>query len=211
VGRQGNLDQAAVDGMSAPKPAQRYPNEIRRYRLEASLTLEQLAERVNLSISQVSRIERGERQPTLADLRLFSKVLKKPISALVASAPVMVVGFVGAGGEGVLYAEGQGPHEVVERPSDASDDTVAVVVKGDSMTGTADDGWTLYYDEVRTPPLDDLLGLLCVVGLDDGRILVKRLQRGRRRGRFDLYSNNTKPLLDQEVEWAAKVTWIKPR
>jgi len=200
-----------TEGMSAPKPAQRYPNELRRYRVEDSLTLEQVAERVNLSISQVSRIERGERQPTLADLRLFSKVLKRPISALVASAPVMVVGFVGAGGEAMPYAEGQGPYEEVERPVDASDNTVAVVVKGDSMAGTADDGWILYYDDLRAPPSDDLLGLLCVVGLGESRVLVKRLQRGRRRGRFDLYSNNTKPLLDQEVEWAAKVTWIKPR
>lgn len=188
-----------------------HPNAIRRFRKAASLSLEELADLAGLSASQVSRIERGEREATLTDLRNFAKVLKVPVAALVADAPVLVVGYVGAGAAAVFFQDGQGALEEVERPPEASDHTVAVVVRGESMAGTAEDGWLLYYDDVRTPPSEDLFGRLCVVGLIDGRVIVKRLQPGRSRGRYDLYSSTAKPLLDQEVEWAALVTWIKPR
>ena len=88
---------------------------------------------------------------------------------------------------------------------------VAVQVKGDSMRGLADDGCVLYYEDRREPVTDDLLGPLCVVGLPDGRIMVKKLQRGQAAGLFHLYSSNSDPIFDQAVTWAAKVTWIKPR
>jgi transcriptional regulator with XRE-family HTH domain len=187
------------------------PNTIRHHRLARDLTLEELAERAGLSVSQVSRIERGKRQPTLRDLHSFARALRIPVAALVEQSPVNIVGYVGAGGEAVFYDHGQGPFEEVQRPPEASDRTVAVLVRGDSMSGTADDGWILYFDDVREPPADDLLGSLCVVGLSDGRILCKRLHRGRIIGKFDLFSTNASPMLDQDVAWAAKVTWIKPR
>lgn len=124
---------------------------------------------------------------------------------------VPLVGVVEAGNTLVLYADGQGPLGEVEAPPNATRSTVAVEVRGDSMRGIAENGWIVYYDDRREPVTDDLLGgRICIVGLADGRVLVKKLQRGSGPNRFHLYSESAEPLFDQEVSWAAKVTWIKP-
>jgi hypothetical protein len=74
---------------------------------------------------------------------------------------ISIVGYVGAGGQ-VAYGEGQGPFgEAPMPPKDATARTVAVVIRGDSMAPLAD-GWTVYYDDRRDPPTEDLFGKLCV-------------------------------------------------
>lgn len=95
-------------------------------------------------------------------------------------------------------------------PPVGSKDTVAVVVRGDSMLPIAENDWLLYYDNRHEPPTDELVGRLCVVGLSDGRMLVKRLYRARQPGLWDLHAPNASTMFDQAVEWAAKITWIKP-
>ena len=66
--------------------------------------------------------------------------------------------------------------------------------------------------EAAAPPVTpDLIGELCVVGLPDGRVLVKQLQRGRAEGLYNLLSSADKPILDVAVTWAAKVNRISRR
>jgi phage repressor protein C with HTH and peptisase S24 domain len=121
---------------------------------------------------------------------------------------VPIVGYVGAGGT-IAFSDGQGPFGEAEMPPvEGVAELVAVTVRGDSMSGMLEDGWTLYYDRRRVPPDESFFNRLCVVGLDDGRILVKKLYPGRKPRHFDLHSTNAPPLLDQAVEWAAKVAWI---
>lgn len=95
-------------------------------------------------------------------------------------------------------------------PPTANRDTVALVVRGDNMLPMAENGWIIYYDNTSNPPSDEIIGKLCVVTLRDGRVLVKRLYKGREPDTWDLHAPNASPLLDQAVESAAKVTWIKP-
>jgi hypothetical protein len=123
---------------------------------------------------------------------------------------VRVVGYVGAGAVATLFATAQGPFDEVEPPIGATDDTVAVEVRGVSL-GPAFDNALVFYDDVRKPVTEDQHGRLCVVGLTDGRVLVK-IVRAATEGRFHLLSNTAEePLWDQEVEWAARVTDIRPR
>jgi hypothetical protein len=79
------------------------------------------------------------------------------------------------------------------------------------MAGQLEDGWIVYYDNRRDPPTNDMYGKLCVVGLRDGRVLIKKLLPGRQTGCFDLYSTASSPMQDQQVEWAARVSWIAPK
>ncbi|MCF1502167.1 LexA family transcriptional regulator [Afifella sp. H1R] len=123
---------------------------------------------------------------------------------------VPLVGFVGAGGEAHLFGAGQGPFDDVPAPSGATEHTVAVEIRGDSL-GSIFNGWRAYYDEVRAPVTPDLIGSLCVVGLDDDRVLVKKLASSERVGRFHLLSENAEPIFDAHVVWAAKVLDMKPR
>lgn len=122
-----------------------------------------------------------------------------------------LIGFVGAGATVNLFGNGQGPFDEVPMPEGGTDKTVAVEVRGDSMHPIAEDRWLVYYSDRHDPPHDGLYGALCVVGLVDDRVLIKKLLPGRKPGFYDLYSPNAAPLLDQAVTWAAEVEWIKPR
>jgi hypothetical protein len=79
------------------------------------------------------------------------------------------------------------------------------------MRGIADTQWLFFFDHERRPPTRDLVGDLCVLELADGQVLVRTIYLGRKRNRFDLESPTEPTLRDQQVVWAARVTWIKPR
>ena len=123
---------------------------------------------------------------------------------------VKLKGYVGAGSEAHFYALSDEDFEEVEAPLSANDRTIAVEIKGTSF-GPLMDSWVVYYDDVRSPITEDLLGKICVVGLADDRILIKKIVRNGKGG-FNLLSNSSEePILDVEIEWAAKVTDMKPR
>ena len=64
----------------------------------------------------------------------------------------------------------------------------------------------MFYDNVHRPVTPDLVGELCVLGLADGRILIKLLQRSKTdEGLYNLLSQTEPPIRDVAVEWAAKV------
>jgi len=121
-----------------------------------------------------------------------------------------LVGHVGAGAETHFYGEAQGPLEEVPAPEDTTDSTVAVEIRGDSL-GPYFDGWLVFYDDVKSPVTADLIGRLCVCGLADGRVLIKKLQRSRTRGLFHLLSQFDEPILDVALDWAAKVQHLVAR
>jgi hypothetical protein len=80
--------------------------------------------------------------------------------------------------------------------------------------GKALDSWLVYYDDVHSPVTESLIGRLCVVGLADDRILIKRIERSRngKKG-FRLVSNNPEEptIEDAQIEWAALVTALQPK
>jgi transcriptional regulator with XRE-family HTH domain len=174
----------------------------------------ELAKQLGVSQPQISRWLRGQDPRGATRARITALAVKRRIISRaedVEESPVSVIGFVGAGGE-IIYNEGQGPFDEAPMPPDGPDGPiVAVVVRGSSMAPQIKDGWTVYYQNVQRPPTDDLYGKPCVIGLPDGRVLIKELQPGRGRGLFDLYSVNGDLERDQPVSWAAKVEYIKPR
>lgn len=123
---------------------------------------------------------------------------------------VPVKGYVGAGSGAHYYSSGDGYFDTVRAPENATAQTVALEVKGPSL-GALFHRWLVFYDDVREPVTSDLIGHLCVVGLTDGRVLVKQLQRSRN-GRYILKSNTDEPPIeDARVLWAARVTHMEPR
>lgn len=123
---------------------------------------------------------------------------------------VAVAYYVGAGAEVRAVNEGQGPFDFVEAPDYATANTVAAKVEGSSM-GPWFDGWLVFYDDVRSPITEDLIGEICVVGLADGRVLLKKVHAARSPGLFHLHSQFEEPITDVVLEWAAKVTGMRPR
>lgn len=186
-------------------------NIIKTLRLAAGLTQAELAKAANTSQAQIFKLENNVRELTKPWAERLAAPLKTSVEHLLGlDKPVRVVGYVGAGGQ-AYYSEGQGELGEAPRPPGFSSGGIALVVRGDSMPGVADDGSLIYYEKRTDPPTDDLIGSICVVGLEDGSVLVKRIYRGSIPGRFDLVSTALGPMKDQNVLWAAKVDWIKPR
>lgn len=121
-----------------------------------------------------------------------------------------LVGYVGAGAVAHYYADGQGPFDEVDAPIDARPTTVAVQVRGHSL-GALFDNWLVFYDDVRDPPDDSLIGKMCVCGLADGRILIKAIKRSPSTGLWNLISNTEPPIYDVGLDWAAPVREMRPR
>lgn len=123
---------------------------------------------------------------------------------------VPVVGYVGAGAEAHYYAVGsEGDLDRVRAPKSASDKTVALEIRGSSL-GEVFNRWLVFYDDIRAPITDDLIGQLCIVALPDDRLLVKKIERDRNGG-IILKSNTEEPIEVDEIVWAARVTHMEPR
>ena len=117
---------------------------------------------------------------------------------------VPVVGYVGAGSAAHFYDVAPSDLDEID-PPDANESTVAVEIRGDSL-GPFFNRWLVFYDDVRRPMTPDLIGQLCVVGLEDGRVLIKQVQRGSDLGLFTLLSATEKPIVDVAIAWAARST-----
>ena len=156
-------------------------------------------------------VKRGQK-PSVENLRALAAVLDVSVSFLSGEEEftVPIVGRVAANADGqILYSEGDGFLGETKVPSGASERSVAVEVEGHSM-GFIADGALVYYENRSDPPTDDMLGHIVVVGLTDGRALLKRLLRGSQPGLYDLESINGPILRDQVVEWAAHIDSIVP-
>lgn len=189
-----------------------FSQNLRRARKARGLTLERLAEALDTSKGYLSDMESGKRSiPSGPMLERLAAALQIPAAELLREdATVPVVGYVGAGAEAHYYADGDGGLGQVEAPPGARPSTVAVEIRGESL-GPLFDGWLAFYDEARTPVTPDLIGELCVVGLPDGRVLIKRLKPTPDPARFHLLANTEAPLLDQQVTWAARVLTMRPK
>lgn len=180
-----------------------------------------LATKLGLSDSFIRDILRGKtRSPRAASLELLATALRTTSDYLLGTSDnpnpdytertVPLVGYVGAGAAAHFYAAGDGNLDEVPAPDDATADTVAVEIRGESL-GSLFDQWLVFYDEVRSPVTPDLLGRLCVVGLADDKVLIKQIRRSKTPGLYHLLSNTEGPIFDVEIVWAAKVKSMVPR
>jgi phage repressor protein C with HTH and peptisase S24 domain len=160
-----------------------------------------LAAAMGVSDSAVSNLFSGKR-------RLKTDELPK-IWAYLGQRMVDVVGYVGAGGTAHFFDVNPDELDRIEAPYGATPRTVAVEIRGNSL-GSTFNRWLAFYDDLRSPVTEDLIGELCVVRLVDGRTYIKRLQRGKGK-KFNLISERDDPMENQEVEWAAKVKSVGPR
>ena len=191
---------------------------IRKALLATGKTRSGLAKALGRSPSAVTDLLNGTRRLRAEEIAIASNYLGvEPPPFLGGARPrqpggpfVPVVGFVGAGAEAHFYAEGQGPFDEVPAPDGASANTVAVQVRGHSL-GALFDNWLVFYDDIRNPPDDSLVGRMCVVGVSDGRVLIKALKRSPNTGLWNLLSNTESPIYDVGLDWAAPVREMRPK
>jgi transcriptional regulator with XRE-family HTH domain len=188
-------------------------NNLRALRGTRGWSQEDAATALGTTRNQYVKLENGAR-------RLSDKWIERAADAygidageIVRGKPnlVPIAGYVGAGSEMTLFSEGQGNLGEVVGPDGTSEHTVAVEIKGESL-GPFFNGWLVFFDDIRSPVTDDIIGKLCVVGLSDGRVLIKRLIRSRgSHSLFHLYGQFGDPILDVAIKWAALVKSVVPR
>jgi transcriptional regulator with XRE-family HTH domain len=162
--------------------------------------------------------ENGDRNPSRAAAKRYARayrvrwewLLDKEGSPTIARSSAKIIGEIGPGAKVHLYDDSKSL-ELSETPPGTVASTSALEVLGGSMRGIADSGWLVFFDDDRRPPGAELIGKLCILELKSGDILVRTLQPGRKRARYDLESTTEPTLRDQQVIWAARITWIKPR
>jgi len=200
-----------------------YPRIVKAVLEAGDMTQAQLAKRLKVQQPTISRWLRGTKPDKAQHDRIVAEAHRLGLvgdirsedvaAALPSRAPARTVklkGYVGAGGQAHYYALSDEDFEEVPAPEGATDQTVAVEIKGGSL-GPLLESWLVYYQDVRSPVEADLIGRLCVVGLADDRILVKKIQSNGRGG-FTLISNAAEPPIENAaIEWAALVTDLKPR
>jgi hypothetical protein len=194
----------------------------------------QLAERLStrgmdIPQPQVSRWLRGQKPEVPAYERIVQvakqlRVLRDTSSEDVASgigAPVVhdddeqpqentiaISGFVSAGGQVKLVPLPAGELDRVPAPAGSNELTQCLEIRGDSL-GEFFDRWLVFYDDIRSPVTPDLIGKLCVIGLADERVVIKKIKRER--GDYILLSNGEDPIRGAIILWAARVLEMKPR
>ena len=127
-----------------------------------------------------------------------------------------ILGIVRAGAE-IEYWNDQFPgSEIVSVPGEIFNKSSGtrwggVVVRGDSMSPIFDDGDILFFDLNFSESHSVLLGKACVVETASGGAMVKRVERGRREGYYNLESYNRlhSVISDVSLRTARPVRWIK--
>jgi SOS-response transcriptional repressor LexA len=154
----------------------------------------------------VNKMTKGTRAIAADELKVIERVTGHEAPTEI---EVPLKGYIGAG-EAVEAVADMDDGETVPAPRDARPGTVAATVRGNSMFPTLRDGWTLYWSKML--PAHELINDLCVVHLEDGRILVKVLRAGSAPDFWTLQSVNpaVADMPDQAVRWVSPIDWIKP-
>lgn len=156
--------------------------------------------------------ENGDRSPSRLKAKQYAKayrvrwewLLEGDGAPTTKTGTVPVEGYVGAGAAFHPFDETDRAFDPA--PAAVEPNSAALIVRGTSMYPRYYDGEMIYYTkELRDPA--ELIGRECVIKVKGGAIYVKTIRRGATRGRFNLESYNAPLLEDQQVEWAAPVTW----
>jgi transcriptional regulator with XRE-family HTH domain len=194
-------------------------NRIKEARKAINLSQDSLAKLVGVDQSTVALWETDKTSPREETLSQLAQILYLTPEFLRYGPPreapsmpqctVPVVGFVIAGNE--IKPLGRRVMQETAAPpvfdKDTPEPTAALIVRGDSMWPVYRDGDILFFSDHAKP--NDMIGTECVVKLDDGTMLVKRVMSGSRRGLYTLASYNAPEIHDVSIEWAAPVVWVR--
>jgi len=124
---------------------------------------------------------------------------------------VPIIGAINSGGEFAAYLDRpRSQLETVQAPPGAAPETVAAEIRPNALSSLFDN-WMLFYDDVKTPVTPTMVGRLCIIQIDDGRVLVRRLRTSSRRGTYHLISHLDATMFDQTLTWASPVRTLIPR
>lgn len=176
--------------------------------IDKGLSQRQLARAIGLDPSAVSLMLRGKRKMDVQEAGVVAKALGVSVDEVLRHAGVAVERGEGPGrcavvgwvdDQGLVHDESLG---VVDGPRDTG--LVCLRVQAREVM----DGWLLFYREISGVSLE-AVGRLCVVGLEDGRKLLRPVRRGYGQGEFVLGGWWNERSGSVRLVSAAPVLWMR--
>lgn len=189
---------------------------IAKIRESQGITQVELADRLDIHVTNLNRIERGKSSPSTARLEQIARALGVPVSDLIADhepATVPLMGYLGAGGQVEPDFE-QVPSDGLDQipvPFPLPDEMVAFKVSGISMLPVfKPDSIIIVYREQKKP-IESFYGYEAAVRTADGRRYIKTINRGARNGTVNLSSwNDPQPIENVRLEWIGEIFAVLP-
>lgn len=194
---------------------------LKEFRDQAGLTQEQMAERLDISVSLYNGLETGKRRMNATYLQGASEIFGVPASELIVEAPIVIpiAGRVGAGASVPLYdtTDDGGLFKVAAPPQvrklGPAGSFAAVEVEGDSMMPMYQPGDILFFRRATHEGIpDEDIGRPCIVEDADGHAWVKQVRTGDEPDLFHLTSLNptAQTRHNQRIKWATRVMLALP-
>lgn len=207
----GSLPAMTIAPMAPEPDAAMIGATIRAARKAKGWSQAELAKRAEppTTQQQIDRVEAGTPRNMVHWLYRLRRALELNVAALLEGAPIPIRGYVRAGSDEIEYLSAFEGRAGIDEIGLQADDAEALRVRGNSMAPRYFDGEVVLFRESVEPT--EYLNRDCVVFLRDGRVMLKRVEAGTRKGHFTLRSYNpAEPVIvDAAVKKLAPVIWVK--
>ena len=188
---------------------EKFPNRIRELRLALGMTQETLAGLTELSEGYLSKLESGKRNLSLKIMPRIAQALGVKPSELIdvsrAWLEIDIAGIVSEDQQIIHVLQGDAArHKLTANVPAALGEVEAVLVTGNALYPRYSDGDVITF-MWRGEDVNSLAGKECVVLLKNGKRFIKTITPGTSPGKYHLTSFSTPPVLDAEVEKAARI------
>lgn len=191
-------------------------NRLREARLSRGFrSAAEAARQFQWNITSYQQAENGTRPPTRDKITEYARNFRVSVSWLLTGSgtpedtDIKTVPFFGHidQASGYLVRSDPAAKEEVIAPPGASEFTVAIRARGGGRVVCA--GALLYFENRRRPATEELLGKLCVVAIDDSKVVIRRVEPGSQPGLFNLFTFVDPLIADCQPLWAAEIIWIR--
>jgi transcriptional regulator with XRE-family HTH domain len=177
---------------------------IREFRKLRGMTLKELADKIKTTPQTVQRLETANMTVSTDWLEKIARALLVEPADLIGaqtSREIRLIGRVGEQGRVTRVQNEQANIVHLEVPADNP-----VAVRLDISVGTFEAGMVLIANRLREEDLDNAHGVDCLVGLENGSVLLRRIIRSRNGGwTLVCHENGGEVQYDQNIEWAARI------
>ena len=200
------------------------PNPIKPRRKSLKLTQQAVAEAIGTTKATIMKLEKGDMQLTESWMRRLAGPLKcRPEDLIAERIPddVPLIGEISMQGNVSLFKDippaGMSEPsdflkglELVERPPEIGAEKVrALRVIDDALYPVVSSGSILYFSEPTTGGFADFDKKLVVCALTGQGVLVRRLEVSDEFNRYNLFAPNAEPLTNVELQWVAKISFMR--
>lgn len=184
-------------------------NRIREVRKSRGLTLEKLAELTDLSVSQLSRIERHGRGWSVTSFPKIAEALNVDVVDLIdASNAWQDVELMGSIGQAVwVRFKRNGKSTPTVRMPAALGNITAVAISGSALYPRYTEGDVVAVTEDPSDPAQ-CINRECLVTVDTGYSALKTIQLGADGDHYALISHNEAPVMDRKIVACRPVVFV---